>query len=235
MMEDSPSVGVVIPAAGAGKRFGGPTPKQYLSLDGRPIILRSLDTALSLPEVTAVVVAIAPTDTFLGGLLSSSFAPDARLSTVTGGAERTESVRRALAHPSLATADVILVHDAVRPLASPLLFQRIIAASLAYGAAIPGVPIADTLKKIDGQGAVVSSVPRQDVRAVQTPQGFRRQVLLQAYEHASDNATDDATLVEHSGFPVQVIEGESWNIKVTTAADLAITQALLRWRSADLV
>ncbi|MBU3740713.1 MAG: 2-C-methyl-D-erythritol 4-phosphate cytidylyltransferase [Candidatus Kapabacteria bacterium] len=220
---------VIIPAAGTGSRFGGSLPKQYVELDGVSILVRTVRNALAHPSVTAVVVAVHPSmmdhaSNLLGHL-------DERIVVVEGDVERQHSIARCLQHPACASADVILVHDAVRPFATAALFERVGVAAALHGAAIPAVPVTDTIKQIDADGFITTTLPRASLRAAQTPQGFRRSVLIHAYEHAAAEGvvgTDDASLVEALGGRVTTVEGMGSNIKITTQLDMDIAHHLLR-------
>lgn len=228
-------VGIVIPAGGRGTRFGGDTPKQYLNLAGEPIIIRTIRTALATKHVCAVVIAAQTTEfALLTRLIEEHGIIDARLVLTEGGAERYASVAKGLAHPTLDAADVILVHDAVRPLASTDLFDRVAEAALTNGAVIPAVAVTDTLKRVDAAGVIVETIDRSTIRRAQTPQGFSGELIRRVYQAATADgtvATDCASLCEHAGIAVHVIDGEERNIKVTTAFDLELASMLLRGRS----
>ncbi|MFZ4718412.1 MAG: 2-C-methyl-D-erythritol 4-phosphate cytidylyltransferase [Ilumatobacteraceae bacterium] len=192
----------IVVAGGSGTRFGGP--KQYEVLGDRRILDHSVDAARHASDGVVVVVP----------------APDAeREDGVAGGATRSESVRNGLAHVP-ADATVVCVHDAARPFAGADVFDRVIVAVLdGADAAIPGVPVTDTIKQIDINGAVVHTPPRAELSAVQTPQAFRAEVLRAA--HASgQEATDDAALVEALGGRVVVVPGDVGNRKITDPDDL---------------
>jgi 2-C-methyl-D-erythritol 4-phosphate cytidylyltransferase len=200
------TVWAIVVAAGAGVRFGGP--KQYEQLGERRVLDWAVETAAGVSD--GIVLAVPPDR-------ASQLEPRADV-VVTGGSTRSESVRKALAVVPL-DADVVIVHDAARPLATPRLFSAVVGA-LATGVdgAVPGVPVPDTIKRVR-DGLVVGTLDRSELMAVQTPQAFRADVLRRA--HAGDGeATDDATLVEAVGGRVVVVAGEMTNVKVTTAADL---------------
>lgn len=181
--------------------------------------------------VDVVVVAAPPDDAESVRALLGSFEVAADVRVVAGGASRQESVRRALA--ALADdVDVVLVHDAARPLA-PSELADAVASAVRRGldAVIPGVPVPDTVKRVDGTGRVVETVPREDLRAVQTPQGFRRQLLAKAHAAAgTEAATDDAGLVERLGHAVHVVAGSEEAFKVTRPLDLVLAEAVLARR-----
>jgi 2-C-methyl-D-erythritol 4-phosphate cytidylyltransferase len=219
------SVGAIVAAGGRGERFGAATPKALVMLGGEPLVVHAC-RALRTAGITEVVVA-APADRVaaVGGLV-----PFARV--VAGGATRTASVRRALAELS-AAVDIVLVHDAARPLAPPSLVDRVVAAIEAGAdAVVPVVAVTDTVKQVDEAGVVVATVDRSMLRAVQTPQGFRRDVLVAAHEAAGDaGAFDDACLAERLGVSVVTVQGSVEAMKVTTQSDLLMAETLLRERT----
>jgi len=210
------TVWVVVVAAGHGSRFGGL--KQFAEIGGRSLVDWSVDTARSVADGIVLVV---PADIAGAGRPAA----DGVDVVVAGGTTRAGSVRAGLdAVP--ADAEVIVVHDGARPLATPALFRSVVDA-VAGGAAgaVPGVALTDTIKRVDDDGAVVSTVPRQGLVTVQTPQAFRADVLRRAHG-AGDDATDDAGLVEALGATVRVVPGDPRNVKVTTPADLDTARAL---------
>lgn len=209
------TVWAIVVAAGGGTRFGGA--KQFARLAGVSVLDRSVETARSACDGVVVVLPAC-----------AEWPGSVALPTVTGGATRAESVRAGLAAVP-ADTDIIVVHDAARPLASPELFERVIAAVRGGAAgAVPGRPIADTVKRVEGD-RVVATVPRDDLVAVQTPQAFQASMLRHAHAGAPEG-TDDATLVEAAGGTVVVVEGELRNMKLTVAADIGLADALLEER-----
>jgi 2-C-methyl-D-erythritol 4-phosphate cytidylyltransferase len=203
--------GIVV-AAGRGDRFG--EPKQFCALADRRVV----DVSLSaIAEVCEAVVVVLPAGIAWDG--------DAVSASVEGGETRSDSVRAGLrAIPG--DADVVVVHDAARPLATRSLFEAVVAAvGDGADAAVPGLPVADTLKRV-ASGRVVDTVDRGELVAVQTPQAFRASVLRAAHA-GSDDATDDAALVEAVGGRVVVVPGEPRNLKITTPDDLLVAAALL--------
>jgi 2-C-methyl-D-erythritol 4-phosphate cytidylyltransferase len=202
------SVAAVVVAAGRGTRFGAE--KQFLFIDGGTVAARSVSRAREVAELVILVVPEGYSGDGEGADL-----------VVTGGDSRAASVRKGLAH--CAEADVVIVHDAARPNASPDLFRAIVRAiEDGADAVVPGLSVADTIKRVslDGGRTVVSeTLDREELVAVQTPQGFRREVLERAHA-ASEIATDDAGLVEAIGGVVVVIPGEATNLKITHPSDL---------------
>ncbi len=222
--------GVIIPAGGSGKRFGSPIPKQYLPVVGIPSIVRSVVTVLDLQQCSSVVIAAAEDQHgHLRDLLATFNVNDKRIHIVDGGKERQISVAKALRHDSLASVDIIAVHDAVRPLATRSLWERVIHTAQVCGAAIPAIPVADTLKRVSGD-VVVETINRADFRRIQTPQAFDSAVLRRAYQVADEDGwtgTDCASLCERLGIVVHCVEGEESNIKITTPFDVVIAEAFL--------
>lgn len=229
---------VILPAAGRSTRFGDARQqKVFAELDGRAVWLRAAEPFLARDDVGQVIVAIAPADR---ERFESRFRANLaflNIRVVEGGAERADTIARALeaADPS---CDFVAVHDAARPCVPPELIAAVFAAAVAHGAALPGLPVTDTLKRV-GPGPdrlVAGTVPRAGLVAVQTPQAFRRDVLLRAYAGRGrlDPAavTDDATLVEAIGQTCVVVDGSPFNLKITTAADLRIAAAFLQARPA---
>lgn len=205
------STWAIVVAGGHGTRFGGP--KQFADLSGRPVVEWSLNAARAVCDGVVLVV---PADH--GGEWAADF-------TVPGGDTRSESVRAGL-NVVPASADIVVVHDAARPLARPELWQCVIAA-VASGAdaAIPGVALADTVKEVGPDGQL-TTLDRSRLVAVQTPQAFRADALRQAHSSGGDS-TDDASLVEARGGRVTLVAGPPDNIKVTSPADLVVATALL--------
>jgi 2-C-methyl-D-erythritol 4-phosphate cytidylyltransferase/2-C-methyl-D-erythritol 2,4-cyclodiphosphate synthase len=213
-------VAAVVVAAGRGLRAGGDGPKQYREIGGEPLIRASLKRLAGHPDVAVVQPVIHPDDV---ALFRAAAAGLDVLEPVFGGATRQASVRAGLEVLSARQPDLVLVHDAARPFASAALISRGIAAAQACGAAIPALPIADTVKTIDSSGAVTGTIERAQLRLVQTPQAFAFATLLAAHRRAHDagreNFTDDAALAEWAGIKVSTFEGEAANVKLTTADD----------------
>ncbi len=202
----------MVVAGGRGDRFGAL--KQFSSVAGARLVDHAVAAASSV--CNEVIVVLPPGVEWDGPAVQAS---------VTGGATRSDSVRAGLAAVA-ADTEIVVVHDAARPLARPELFELVIDAVRAGAdAAIPALEVVDTLKRVDGD-RVVDTVERDMLVAVQTPQAFRADVLRAAHERG-DNATDDAALVEASGGTVVIVAGDPRNLKVTTIADLALAETLL--------
>lgn len=226
-------VWAVIPAAGRGSRFGGDIPKQYLEAAGQPLIAHALDALLSHPRVVGGVVALSEGDAYWPGWTERLGKPVLRC---IGGAERADSVLAALhALPPRAGDDtLVLVHDAARPnLHSHDIARLIVAADLAADGAILAAPLRDTLKRADAEARIMATEPRDGLWRALTPQAFRRGALIDALERARADGvvvTDEAMAIERTGARPRLVEGREDNLKVTTPADLALVDYLLRAR-----
>ncbi len=223
------SITAIIPAAGRGQRMGAGQPKQYLPLGGRPVLWHVLAGLEASPLVADIVLVVRREDMdYCRRQLSESggFAKVAAL--VPGGAERSESVYRGLQETR---ADMVLIHDAVRPFISAGLLERVVAATREHGAALPALPVVETIKEV-ADDRVVGTPHRERLWQAQTPQGFDRELLLRAYHAAGSDAmaTDDAALVERLGHTVCVVPGEADNRKLTTPEDLAWAEWRVRTR-----
>jgi 2-C-methyl-D-erythritol 4-phosphate cytidylyltransferase / 2-C-methyl-D-erythritol 2,4-cyclodiphosphate synthase len=219
-------VAAVVVAGGRGLRAGGNRPKQYRELGGVPVIRPSLAVLASHPEIALVQPVIHPEDAPL--YEAASVGLDLQ-PPVFGGATRQASVRAGLEALDPHRPEIVLVHDAARPFASPALVERAIAAARKSGAAIPAIPVADTVKTVDTTGTVTGTLARDQLRIVQTPQAFRYDVLIDAHRRAQtagrDDFTDDAALAEWAGLTVVTFEGEVGNVKLTTAEDFKRAEA----------
>lgn len=224
------TVAAIVPAAGSGERLGGELPKALRLLDGKPILLHAV-SALSRSGCLAEIVVAAPPERVAEfETLLAADGDGAEVSVVPGGATRRESVRAALARVGR-SVEVVLVHDAARPLAPVGLVQAVVRAVRAgAGAVVPALPLADTVRQVDSAERVVATLPRGFLRAMQTPQGFRRDLLEAAHRQAATDVTDDAALVEAMGEPVQLIPGDPEAFKVTGRLDLLLAEAVLAGR-----
>jgi len=225
---DSPTgpVDIVLTGAGAGARLGSPVPKAFVEVAGRPLVAHALEAASAVePRRVAITVPEAGAADWIRRVrdLGSSV----RVIGVAGGATRQESVRRGL--EALAGAadetgepgpELVLVHDAARPCASPALWRRVLESARATGAAVPVLPAVDCLKRVDASGRVEATLDRERIVRVQTPQGFRWEWLWEAHRSDGGGAPDDAALVEGRGRTVATVEGEPRNLKVTRPEDL---------------
>lgn len=222
------SIGVVIPAAGIGKRMNSTTPKQFLTLSGEPILLHTLKIFEHHEEITEiVVVANVESQSFVIELLTKNKIQKVK-NVVVGGKERQDSVYQGVL---ATTTDMVLIHDAVRPFVSANALSRLIGAMReGLSAATLAVPVKDTIKRVSKYSVVQETLERDDLWSIQTPQAFTKSLLLAAHQNAFDKnivATDDAMLIEMLGEKVYVVEGEYTNIKITTPDDILIGETIL--------
>jgi 2-C-methyl-D-erythritol 4-phosphate cytidylyltransferase len=217
-------VAVLVPAAGAGVRLGPGGPKALRLLGGEPLLVHAIRRVAAAPSVRLIVVAAPAAEVPAVRDLLASVAP---VTVVAGGAERQESVALALAVVPDDVA-IVLVHDAARALTPPELIESV-AAVVRTGrpAVIPVLPVVDTVKEVGPGEVVLGTVDRSVLRTVQTPQGFRRDVLAAAHAAATDPLTDDAGLVEKAGVPVTCVPGSDLAMKITRPLDLILAEALL--------
>lgn len=226
-----PPAGVIIPAGGTGSRFGHAQPKQFLELEGLPILVWTCQAFFALAAIRVVVVA-APADflqhttDLLHAHLPAQHAE--RLRITVGGATRQDSVRFSLLQldPEI---ELVLVHDAARPLVDSATILRCLEGAACHGAVIAAVPVKDTLKRVDAGGAITATIDRTHLWRAQTPQAARRHLLERAFaeaERASFVGTDEASLLEAAGLPVRVVTGSECNGKITHPEDLRIAATL---------
>lgn len=232
---------VILPAAGLGTRMAPgqaapKAPKQFLVLQGLPILAHSLRAFAVSPRVSSIYVAVRKAETARMQALIAEHGFGGKVRIVEGGASRQESVGNALKAIQAAEEDIILVHDAVRPLIDTATIERTIDAVERFGAAIVGLPAMDTIKQVErtAAGAIVTAtIPREYVVQAQTPQGFRWPVLQKAFAEAEADGfvgTDEASVVERSGAQVAVVLGSPQNLKITQPGDLKLAEFYLRQR-----
>ncbi len=225
----------VIVAGGSGSRMGGTTPKQFMELHGKPLVVYTIEAFLAAyPDISIILVL--PSNFLKQGedIIRHHF-PKAAIVVTEGGHTRFDSVRHGLklvSHPS-----IVFVHDAVRCLVSPALIRQCYDAAMSHGSAIPVIPVKDSIRRIMSYGPDHKPgsevVKRDDLRAVQTPQTFRSEILLNAFDTYYQSAfTDEATVVEHSGVHVHLVPGEEENIKVTYPSDLDYAKQVLAAKTA---
>ena len=222
------NIGLIV-AAGRGFRVGGPVPKQYLPLAGRAILRRTILTLSSHPQIGAIQVLIHPNDQALYDAATHGLNLRPALF---GGATRQESVRLGLEGIADLNPANVLIHDAVRPFISHATISAVLTALGQLPAAIAGVPVADTLKRV-AAGRITATVDRANLYRAQTPQGFRYADILAAHHRVQREApgiefTDDAMIAEHLGMPVEMVLGSEENFKITTAQDLNRAEAWLK-------
>lgn len=219
----------VVPAAGRGARMGGADPKQYLPLYGRTVIEHALAPLLALPRLARLVVALAPGDVRFGTL---EVARDPRVETVTGGAERADSVAAGLERLADEPAEaLVLVHDAARPCVSGDELERLLGAADPEDGALLALPARDTVKLADDRGRVLRTVDRSGLWLALTPQAFGLAALRAALAGDRAGITDEASAMERAGHAPRLVEGASCNLKVTRPGDLGLAAAVLRSRS----
>ena len=214
--------------------MAGPQPKQFLSLDGVPILIHSLRAFAAVERVKAIYVAVRKTEMerVQSQVAEHGFAH--RVHVVEGGDSRQESVVHALSALPAEEDDIVLVHDAVRPLIDAATIERTIDAVAEHGAAIVALPAVDTIKQVErtAHGAIITStIPREFIVQAQTPQGFRFGLLQKAMSEAVEDGfvgTDEASVVERAGFPVAVVHGSQVNLKITQPGDIELAEFYLR-------
>jgi 2-C-methyl-D-erythritol 4-phosphate cytidylyltransferase len=221
-------VSVIIVAAGNGTRLGYPEPKAFVELGAYPLLYYSLRTVRELPDIAEVIITHPPGREQAARDVAERAGLHVLLRLTPGGAERQDSVRIALSIASPESA-VVLVHDAARPFASAEVFAACIEAAARIGGAIAAVPVTDTLKEAAGN-VVAATRPRAGLFAAQTPQAFRRELLIAGHTAgtaAGMTATDDAFLVERLGAGIEIVAGSALNFKITTPEDLRLARALI--------
>ncbi len=217
--------------------MAGPQPKQFLALDGVPILIHSLRAFAAVERVTAIYVAVRKPEMERVEAQVAEYGFTGRVRMVEGGNNRQESVSHALAALPAADDDIVLVHDAVRPLIDAATIERTIDAVIEHGAAIVGLPAVDTIKQVErtAHGALITStIPREFVVLAQTPQGFRYGLLQRAFAEATEDGfvgTDEASVVERAGAPVAVVHGSQVNLKITQPGDLELAEFYLKQRA----
>jgi len=219
----------IIAAAGSGTRMASDRPKQFLLLAGTPVIFHTLKSFEQCDSIHEVIVVL-PAEQSAGFLsLAGKFGVRKVARVVPGGATRADSVKRGLLAIRSATAEIVAVHDGVRPFVTVAEIDATVAAAREDGAAILVAPVTDTIKQVTGE-RIVTTLDRGGLRRALTPQCFQYELLRQAYQQADVNdpsLTDESALVEKLGKPVRIVEGSARNIKITTAEDLAIAEQFL--------
>ena len=222
-----PNFAVIVPAAGQSSRFGDSRRKKpFIELKGRPVWVRAVEMFSNRDDVKQLLIVVSPEDM---EFFKEKFRPNLAfmaVEIVAGGKQRADSVKNALARVK-ADIDFVAVHDAARPLVVKQWIDKVFVAAEQSGAAILASPISSTIKRVEN-GRIVETVPRDKLWAAQTPQVFRRQLLLDAYARwDGSEATDEANLVERIGHPVTIVEGSPLNMKITTQEDFKMAEALL--------
>jgi len=225
-------IGVVIPAAGQGKRMGAVYNKQFLDLVGQPILAHTIRLFEQSSYVSEIVIVGAESDLLVIKKLVYHYKFDKVVAIIQGGTQRQDSVRAGVQALS-PTIQRVVVHDGARPLLTLKVFHKFIGETENFSAAIMGIQLKDTIKRVDISGKVLDTPPRERLRAVQTPQIFDRGILEEAHQKAAFMGyygTDDAALLEWMKCPVQIVEGSQENIKVTTPDDLWLAERILAMR-----
>ena len=225
----------IVPAAGSGSRMNQTISKQYLSIGGKPILVRTLELLGQSSLIDALLVVVPGSD--VDAVRTEILAPwtlKKVAGILAGGRERQDSVRAGIDALDGET-DLVVIHDAVRPFISAELIERCILAGRQDGAATAGVPVKDTVKEVGPEGLILKTCDRSVLWLTQTPQVFRRDIIERAHRDAARDgyrATDDTALVERLGYAVRMVPGDYGNIKITTPEDLVIAEALLRQKAA---
>jgi len=218
------NITAVIPAGGSGRRMQSSKAKQYLLLQGIPLLVHTLRTFQETSVIRNIILVVPAAD--VAGIQSDivdAFAMTKIRQVVAGGKERQDSVRNGLAVLP-ADCEIVLIHDAARPFVSPALIEKAVNGAVREGAVAVGVRARDTVKQCDGEGRVIVTLEREQIWMAQTPQAFRRATIVAAHQKAQEDnfyGTDDAALVERMGIPVKMIDSIPDNIKITTTEDLA--------------
>ena len=223
-------VSAIIVAAGQSRRIGGDTSKQFILIDGVPVIVRTLKAFEIAERIREVVIAARQEDIPQMYALIQDYEITKVKQIITGGETRQESVFRAIAQVD-ENADFLAIHDGARPLIRPQEIDLAVSAAVEHGAAALGVPVKDTVKQVDADGKIVDTPERSTLWAVQTPQVFSRALYLRAAEQAGEAAaqlTDDCQLIERTGAPVYLVRGAYANLKITTPEDVFAAEGILR-------
>lgn len=223
-------VTAIVPAAGAGIRFGGAVKKQFIALNGLPILSHTLRALAASRALASIIVVVPPGEELRGREALELAGIDLETEVVPGGQARQDSVYIGLQRAKAET-DLVLIHDGVRPFVSREVVLATVEAAKEWGAAIAAVPVIDTIKRVDTDGFVVETLQRGQLWSVQTPQVFRYALLMQAHRAIRERgivATDDAALVERIGGMVKVVRGSYENLKITSEEDLPLAGLILR-------
>jgi 2-C-methyl-D-erythritol 4-phosphate cytidylyltransferase len=220
----------VIAASGQGQRMGTALRKQYIPLEGTPVLARAVNAFAAHGAIGQVIVVVPPGDTEFARKILKSYCPLEKIGFAEGGARRQDSIYNGLQLVD-SEAELICIHDGVRPLVTKELIDATLAAALEYGAAVPVIPVTDTLKEVAYDGLIKSTLSRKALRRAQTPQVFRQDLIREAYRKAlllGVEATDDAYLLELLGEPVFTVPGDPANLKITAPHDMQVAAALLK-------
>ncbi len=226
-------VSALIAAGGTGIRLGGTVPKQLMSLAGKPVLIRTVESLLQLDCVREVVIALPRSHVEAARSLLAAQGFRVPIRCIQGGRTRQDSVHMAVRKAS-ETADVLLVHDAARPLCERAMLERVVEAAVRDGAAVPGLPPTETIQRVSKRGRVLKTPPRDELQAIQTPQCFRAAILRSALDRAKAEhfeGTDESSVVRRAGHAVTVVPGSADNLKITYPRDLEIAERILMERT----
>jgi len=222
-------VSAIVVAAGSGRRMGREAPKQFIDLKGIPIVVHSLRALEASPSIDQMILVLREEDLiFARDEILPALEFSAKIRLVSGGATRQASVFNGI-QAIESQSCIVVVHDGVRPFTRPQHIEACIAHAKAYGACVLGVPVTDTLKRVDSHKVITGTLDRVSIWHAQTPQAFRYELILRAHERAIQEgyvASDDALLVEKLGEHVGVIRGSKYNVKITTEEDLILAEAI---------
>lgn len=225
------TVGALVLAAGRSQRMQG-IDKTFAPVLGKPLILHTLSVFLDCPDIQEITLVMPKTNMERGRKLLKEHGIANRVNLCSGGDRRQDSAARGL--DALGPCDLVAVHDGARPCLSPDILHNALADARKHGNAVVAVPITDTMKRVDSEGYISGAVSRESLWAMQTPQVFPYEALQRAYRKVSQDVTDDASMVQQMGVKVRLIPGSPTNLKVTTPADLELTEIILRSRAGDL-
>jgi 2-C-methyl-D-erythritol 4-phosphate cytidylyltransferase/2-C-methyl-D-erythritol 2,4-cyclodiphosphate synthase len=222
-------IAAIIAAGGTGTRMSSTLPKQFLKIAGKPILLHTVERLISLENVIQIVIALPSRHVAAARSMLRGKAWRVPVRCVRGGASRQESVRRGVAHIR-SHVDLILVHDAVRPLCDRPTMQRVVSAARELGGAVPALPATETIQRVSRRGRILATPPREELYAIQTPQGFHARILKSSLERAHLEGfagTDESSVVRWAGHHVGIVPGSPQNIKITHPIDLEIAELLM--------
>jgi 2-C-methyl-D-erythritol 4-phosphate cytidylyltransferase len=222
-------VTAIVPAAGRGTRLGSTIPKQFIALDGKPILIYSLKILDEIEEINEIIVSAQASEINTILKLIQDFDIKKVVDVIEGGEERIQSVRNAFNR--IGSTDYVLIHDSVRPFITKGIIKDVLMSGMSYGAAISAIPVTDTVKFADNKGIIVKNINRRGLWFAQTPQVFKYSILAEAYKmydvHHAD-ITDESGLVEQLGVKVRTVAGSIFNIKITKEEDLILAQLIVR-------
>lgn len=224
------NITAIIVAAGTGKRFGSDLPKQFLKIKDKPILQICLEKFFQVERINSIILVSNKDYLDITQNILQKFNTSKKIEITVGGKERQDSVWNGIHTALNFNPKIILIHDAVRPLVSSILIDKIIDATIKHKAAIPAIPVKDTIKVREGD-FLVKTLDRNLLYAVQTPQGFETSLLISAYQKAFEEnfySTDDANLIERLGTKIKLIEGEQSNLKITTKEDLLFANTIIQ-------